>query len=116
MPHQSARRERFPDVHNHLHHAFTAFMGLPHSPQNFSSRSKRALQCGQVNAFTVAAGAAFGGAFGGGAGAAGPRPPCSWSFTRSTSAITVASSFCRSFLDRKSVVEGKIGDLGGGLS
>src|ERR1022692_4626610 len=96
MPHQSARRERFPDVHNHLHHAFTAFMGLPHSPQNFSACAKWALQCGQVNAFTVAAGAAF--TFGVAAGTAGPRPPCSWSFTRSTSAITVASSFCRSFL------------------
>src|ERR1017187_9187911 len=98
MPHQSARRERFPDVHNHLHHAFTAFMGLPHSPQNFSACGKWALQCGQVNAFTVAAGAAFGGAYGTGGGGAGARPACNCSFTRSTSAITVASSFCRSFL------------------
>src|ERR1035441_6509964 len=73
-----------PNGQNHFHHARTAFMGLPHSPQNFSSTSKRALQCGQVKGSCTVAIFAFG-AGTGGSGGDGARPPCSCSFTRSRS-------------------------------
>src|ERR1039458_1954651 len=75
-------RERSPDGQVHLPHARTAFMGLPHSPQNFSSREKWALQCGQVRGSCWGTGAGFGFR----AGGAWARPPCSCSLTRSTSA------------------------------
>src|ERR1035437_319429 len=82
----------FPERCTH-DHALATFIGLPHSPQNLSSFSNLAPQDGQTEPL------AFGAAGLGGAGAAGGAKPFSAirAFSRSTSASTPASSFCRSF-------------------
>ena len=81
-------------------HAWTTFMGLPHSPQNFSSFSNLAPQEGQTKPVwrSCVQRRAFWAAFGA-AALAGTNPfSAIRAFSRSTSASTQASSFCRSFL------------------